>query len=182
MANVGDTRIAFGRSYVYLNPDTTPSTPEVSRPGTWRLEGEFEQESAPVPPVGLSTTGVVGGSSSVESGQLLYVNSDGELELAKATDLTLGTVAGVAVDDGNVGDTITYTRNEVIDFFEVASLVDGGGDGGLLIPGVSYYLSNITAGNWTNTPNTTNPGVVTQVGLAVGYNKMSIEIQEPLVL
>lgn len=187
MSVIGETKVRFNRSYVYLNPDTSASTPENQRIGTWRLTGT-ESGTDPGPGPGPSPEGSLGFQTTVNEaggisvGQLVVVDEDGA-SLAKADSYANAVVAGVAVTAGNDGDIITVTRNETVDFYNVNSLVDGGGVGGFLDPGTNYYLSSITAGNWTKTPDTTTGGaVVIQVGTAVGPNSMSVEIQQPLVI
>lgn len=184
MAVIGETKIRFGRSYVYMNPDTSISTPPESRLGTWRLSRDEDTDSPIVPTV----EGVLGflvevrEAGGVTIGQLVVVDQSGA-RLAKADDLDTSMVAGVVIENGALGDTVTVTRNESIDFYNVAGLVDGGGTGGFLETGVNYYLSSTTAGNWTPVPDISTAGyVVAQVGTATGPNSMSIEIQSPIVI
>ena len=187
MAVVGETKVRFSRSYVYLNPDTSASTPENQRIGTWRLTG-VDDGNDPDPGPGPAPEGSLGFQTEVNEaggisvGQLVVVDENGAF-LAKADSYANAVVAGVAVTAGNNGDIITVTRNETVDFYNVNGLVDGGGNGGFLDVGANYYLSSTTAGNWTKTPDTITGGaVVIQVGTAVGPNSMSIEIQQPLVI
>ena len=184
MAVIGETKIRFSRSYVYLNPDTSIPSPESARVGTWRLNGEEAGGDDPGP--GPSPDGSLGFLASVEepgginAGQIVYTDDNGA-RLANASSFATSGVAGVAVTSGNQNDVITVTRNEVLDFYTVTQHVDGSPD--FLVAGSNYYLSAVTAGNWTTTPDTTTPGaVVIQVGTAVGPNKMSIEIQPPIVI
>ena len=185
MAVVGETRVRFNRSYVFLNPDTSASTPEEQRPGTWRLasdEGSDDPGTGPAPEGTLGFQTVCKESGGISVGQLVVVDNNGAT-LAQADAYSTAVVAGVALTAGNLDDVITVTRNETVDFFNVAGLVDGGGVGGFLDTGANYYLSSTTAGNWTDTPDVSTAGaVVIQVGTAVGPNSMSIEIQQPLVI
>ena len=184
MSVIGETRVRFGRSYVFLNPDTSISTPDDARVGTWRLSREEDSEN-PLPPVVEGSLGFlieVRETGGISTGQLVRLETDGAY-LAKADAYSTAVVGGVAISSGNQGEIITVTRNETVDFFDVAGQVDGGGTGGYLTTGDNYYLSATTAGNWTTTPDTTTAGaVVAQVGTAVGPNKMTIEIQQPLVI
>lgn len=184
MSTIGETRIRFGRSYVFLNPDTSVSTDEDDRVGTWRLSRDTESEDV-APPVVEGSLGFlvevteVGG---IVAGQLVIIDNAGA-SLAKADSYSTSVVAGVALSSGAVGDDITVTRNETIDFFNVSSLVDGGGASGYLETGKNYYLSSTTAGNWTSTPDVSTGGVVVaQVGTAMGPNSISIEVQPPIVI
>ena len=185
MPIVGETKIRFGRSYVYINPDTSVSTPENSRVGTWRLNRDSQSEGGgdgPVVEGALGFLAEVLESGGILEGQLVIIDSNG-IRLAKADNLNTAIVAGVAIQDGALGDNITVTRNETIDFFNVSGLVDGGGVGGYLETGANYYLSAANAGNWTPVPDIATGGyVVAQVGTATGPNAMSIEIQPPLVI
>ena len=184
MAVIGETKIRFGRSYVYINPDTSISTPPESRIGTWCLNRDEDVEGPDVP----TAEGVLGflvevlEPGGVTEGQLVIANQSG-IRLAKADDLNTSMVAGVVIESGALGDTVTVTRNESIDFFNVAGLIDGGGVGGYLEVGRNYYLSSVTAGNWTPVPDISTAGyVVAQVGTATGINSMSIEIQSPVFI
>ena len=182
MSVIGETKIRFGRSYVFLNPDTGVSLPESQRIGTWRLQRDEEQEedTGPVAEGALGYLAVVKEAGGVIAGQLVYIETDG-IRLAKADAYSTAVVAGVVLQDGALDDLVTVTRNESIDLFNVTTLVDGGGANGFLEVGKNYYLSAAKAGNWTTTPDTTTAGaVVQQVGTAVGPNKMSIEIQAPV--
>ena len=184
MPLVGETKIRFGRSYVYLNPDTSVSTPEDSRVGTWRLNRDTESPdvSPPVVEGSLGFLAEVRESGGISEGQLVIIDDDGVL-LAKADNLSTAIVAGVAIQSGALGENITVTRNETVDFYDVTGLVDGGGVNGYLETGANYYLSAATAGNWTPVPDIATGGyVVAQVGTATGPNSMSIEIQPPLVI
>ena len=182
MSVEGETRIRFGRSYVYLNPDTELSLPEDQRIGTWRLQRDEapDEESGPVAEGALGYLATVKEPGGVIAGQLVYIESDG-IRLAQAGAYSTAVVAGVVLQDGVLDDLVTVTRNETIDFFNVTTLVDGGGVGGFLDVGTNYYLSATTAGNWTSTPDTTTAGaIVQQVGTAVGPHQISVEIQAPV--
>jgi len=184
MAVPGETRIRFGRSYVYINPDTSVSTPELSRIGTWRLsrDTESDDDAGPAAEGSLGFLAVVREPAGVTVGQLVTIDKDGIL-LAKANSLDTAIVAGVVLTAGALGDSVTVTRNESVAFFDVSGLVDGGGVEGYLETGTNYYLSTNTAGNWTPVPDITTAGyVVAQVGTATGPNSMSIEIQSPIVI
>ena len=89
----------------------------------------------------------------------------------------------MALEAGAQGDQITITRNELVDIFDVAGLVDGGGVGGYLDVGGLYYLSATNPGSYTQTPDTTTAGGSgLPVGTAVGPNKFAVEIQSPIVV
>ena len=183
MSDPGDLKVRFGRSYIFLNPDTSIPTPEDSRVGTWRLAGDDTPPGpgpGPSPSGGLGFKSIVKEAGGITRGQLVYVDDDGA-KLAKADAYSTAQVAGVAFTSAALDEEITITRNEAVDFFNVNNLVDN--DTGFLDVGELYYLSSNTAGNWTRTPDVTTAGtVVAQVGIAVGPNKMSIEVQPPIVI
>ena len=93
-------------------------------------------------------------------GNLVYIDSSGDMRLADASSVATANVAGMAVTAGN-GDLVNFSRNEVESIFNVDLVVDGAPT--FLTPGAIYYLST-TPGKWTTTPDTTTPGAV--VGLA----------------
>ena len=183
MASPGDLKVRFGRSYIFLNPQTSVPSPEQARIGTWRLEIDEVDPGPgpdPSPPGALGFKARVKEAGGIAVGQLVYLSSDGA-RLAKADTYTTAQVAGIAFESGAFDTEITVTRNETVDFFDVPNLVDGGPQ--FLTTGNLYYLSATTAGNWTTTPDTTTAGVVVaQVGTAVGANLMSVEIQPPIVI
>ena len=67
MANVGESRVRFGRSYVFLNPGSTPADI-----GTWRLTDEDTDSPGPDPDASaLIESGVIAGGVTVANSQLL---------------------------------------------------------------------------------------------------------------
>ena len=181
MPNVGDTKEFNGRSYIYLNP-ATDSGDTTGTVGTWRLR---------VDDTGTPSGGGGGGGSTdlsataitavnIAAGQLVRINSSGQLDLADASSISTATVAGMALETIAAGAACKFVRNEVVDFYYAGSYVDGSPTN--LTPGATYYLST-TAGNWTTTPDTTTSGaVVRSCGIAVDNDKMSIEIQTATVI
>ena len=181
MPNVGDTKDKFGRSYIYLNP-AAASGDTVGTVGTWRLR----VDDIGTPPDGgggggiadLSATAIAG--VNIGAGQLVRINSSGNLELADASSISTATVAGMAMETKTAGAACKYVRNMVEDFFYASQFVDTTPTN--LTPGTTYYLST-TPGNWTTTPDTTTAGaVVRSCGVAVDTDKMSIEIQSATVI
>ena len=181
MPNVGDTKDIFGRSYIYLNPAAT-SGDTTGTAGTWRLR---EDDTGTPDPGGggggttdLSVTAIA--AVAIDAGQLVRINSSGELELADASSITTATVAGMAIQTVDAAAPCKYVRNMVEAFYYAGALVDGSPTN--LTPGATYYLST-TAGNWTTTPDTTTSGAVVRAcGVAVDTDKMSIEIQSATVI
>lgn len=176
MANVGDTKERFGRSYIYLNPP--PSG--LGTIGTWRIR----RDDTGTPPVDgggggdtdLSFRAVVApGSPDIKLGNLVYLNATGQVELASAASIETSAVAGMAIEAKSAGELIEFTRNETEQIFNVNLVVDGAP--AFLVPGEVYFLST-TPGNWTTAPDTTTAGaVVRSCGTALDTNQMSIEIQ-----
>ena len=180
MPNVGDTKDKFGRSYIYLNP-AAASGDTVGTVGTWRLR---------VDDIGTPSGGGGGGTTDlsvtaiaavdIDAGQLVRIDSNGKLDLADASSVATGTVAGMAIEAKSAAAPCKYVRNMVEDFYYASSFVDGTPTN--LTPGTTYYLST-TPGNWTTTPDTTTAGaVVRSCGVAVDTDKMSIEIQSATVI
>ena len=181
MANPGDTKERFGRSYIYLIPSENNF-----EPGTWRLRVD-DNGTPPIDGGGggeadlSSRTVVAADETAMSVGQLVYVAGDGTLRKAVASDVATADVAGMVIEAANPGEICTHTRNEVKDIFNVSALVDGAP--GLLTPGASYYLSAVTPGNWTILPDTTTAGAVVRVcGYAIDTNKMAIEISNATVI
>ena len=180
MANAGDTKERFGRSYIYLIP-----TGNAFDIGTWRVRVD-DQGTPPIDGGGggeadLSFRAVVATDETPMSvGHLIYIDDEGRARKASASSITTADVAGMVIEAATAGSLCTFTRNEVKEIFNVSDLVDG--DPALLSPGESYYLS-INPGKWTTTPDTTTPGaVVRPCGLAFDSNSMSIEIQNATVI
>ena len=182
MPNVGDTKDIHGRSYIYLNPaassgDTTGTS------GTWRLRVDDTGTFVPGGGGGGGTTDLSVTATTavaISAGQLVYINSSGQLDLADASSISTATVAGMAIQTVGAGSPCKYVRNMVEDFYYASSLVDT--TPANLTPGVTYYLST-TPGNWTATPDTTTAGAVVRAcGVAVDNDKMSIEIQTATVI
>ena len=181
MPNPGDTTERFGRSYIFLNPEPNG----LGTVGTWRIRVD-DTGTPPVDgggggDVDLSSRAIVApGSPAVVAGNLLYLNSSGQVELADASSITTSVVAGMAIEGKAAGELVEFTRNETKDIFDVASVIDGSPT--FLTPGATYFLST-NPGKWTTTPDTTTSGVVVRAcGLAIDNNKMTIEIQNATVI
>lgn len=180
MANQGDTKERFGRSYIYLIP-----TGNAFDIGTWRVRVD-DEGTPPVDGGGggdadLSFRAVVASDeTAMDVGHLIYIDSSGQARKADASSMATADVAGMVTGSATPGNLCTFTRNEVKEIFNVSSLVDGGP--ALLVPGESYYLST-NPGKWTTTPDTTTAGaVVRPCGMAFDSNSMSIEIQNATVI
>jgi hypothetical protein len=179
MANPGDTKDRFGRSYIYLIPGDNNFAI-----GTWRVRVD-DQGTPPIDgdpeKSDLSYRAVVAADESpMDVGHLIYIDSVGQARKASATSITTADAAGMVIEAAQPGESCKFTRNEVKEIFNVAGLVDGSPS--LLTPGESYYLSK-NPGKWTTTPDTTTPGVVVRpCGLAFDENSMSIEIQNATVI
>ena len=123
---------------------------------------------------------VAADSPAVGVGNLVYIDSAGDMRLADASTYETSVVAGMAVTAGNPGELVNFTRNEIETIFNISTLVDGSPS--FLEPGEMYYLST-NPGKWTTTPDTTTPGVAVRVcGTAVSQNDMSVEIQIATVI
>ena len=176
MATVGETKLRFGRSYIFLNPGSTPADL-----GTWRLTAEDTDTPGPDPDASaLIEEGVVAGGVTVANSQLLSMNATGQLVLADASSQTAGNVVGVALSNGSPGDTISYTRNQAVTLVDRAALIDDASD---LEVGKYYFLSAVNPGCYTRTPDTTTTGaVLVQIGMAISPSDILIEIQPEVLI
>ena len=180
MPDPGDTKERFGRQYIFINPTTGVE----GAIGTWRLRID-DTGTPPIDGGGggggsadLSVAGVAG--ETIIAGELLYMDVSGNLRLASAASVSTSQVVGMARTGGSQGEAIRYVRNEVEEFFNAGTVVDGAPAS--LIPGQIYFLST-TPGNWTTTPDTTTTGaVVRSCGIATSVTKMSVEIQIATVI
>lgn len=176
MANVGDTKDRFGRQFIFLNP--APNG--LGTVGTWRLR----EDDNGTPPVDGGGGGdadlsfratIAAGSASINIGNLVYLNSLGQVELASASSITTSVVAGMATTAAAAGELVDVTRNEIKSIFNPSLVVEG--SPATLTPGQVYYLGR-EDGKWTTTPDTTTAGnVVRSCGTALDSNQMAIEIQ-----
>jgi hypothetical protein len=177
MPQIGEGRLRFGRSYIWLNPD-----PNLG-PGTWRLTGlEVDDgDDGPTPSDFYSQASVRADSPGITENQLIYIDDNGQAGLADASSILTARVAGVAVTNAVAGSFVTYTRNQPIDILNVSTVVDDAPTA--LEQGRYYWLSAVNPGNYTRTPDTTTSGaVLMQVGLALSANEFTIEIQNPVVI
>lgn len=179
MPVIGETKQRFSRSYVWLNPSVGSSS---FTAGTWRLTGDDEAGGDDPDISALIETGVIAPGVTISPSQLIYIDgTSGQLRLAQANSTTTGKVAGISLTGGSPGDTIQYTRNQGVTIQNLSDRVDGAP--AELELGKYYYLSAVTAGNITRTPDTTTAGsVVVQVGLALSRTELTIEIQAPLLI
>jgi len=174
MPSVGDSKIEFGRSWVYLQPGS-------QGPGTWRLTGDDNASNPGEDTSAFLFTAQMAPGSVAQVGSLLYLTSNGQADLADASALTSSRVAGAATTPATGGTVVTYTSSLPITSIAAANVVDGSPSN--LTPGALYYLSSLVPGNYTTTPDTSTSGaVLIQVGVALDTNEMNIEISAPLVI
>ena len=183
MPDIGDTKVEFTRSYVFLNPPLTEGVADNELGvGSWSLTNDDVAGGGGGGGGGAVTAQAVVDASSptIVAGQLIYITASGTCKPAIATSFTTAKVAGVAKETITAGNTLTYQRNYNADITTTASIIDG--NPGALVPNTWYFLSATNAGHWTTTPDTTTAGyVVIQCGLAIGPVQMSVEIQPPVV-
>ena len=179
----GDTKERFNRSYVAYKPESEYAE---ATPITWNLTYE-DQTSNPTPPdqfAGIQILDVILANPNSETepynaGTLIYIGNDGLGYRSSASNPETAKVAGALLEDAPPGTTAKYARNAVIDIFDT-NVIDG--DAPTLIPNQYYYLSDVQAGNWTLTPNTSTTGVtVIQCGQAVSISRMAVEIQQSIL-
>ena len=175
MPAVGDTQIKFNRTYIWIkgNPNA---------PGAWRLTGNDNTPGANQDQSALETTGIVASTRpSIAANQLVYVDSAGTIDLADASAIATGKVAGAAIAAAIANGPVTYARNVAINIINPDVVIDDAPTS--LEVGKYYYLSSTNPGNYTRTPDTSTSGaVLVQVGLAVDLGNIIIELQEPLVI
>lgn len=176
MSNVGDTKSKFGRQYIYLNPD--PSLTEFTNAalGHWRLA----VDDTGTPPVGLSFRAPVAANSpAIAVGNLIYIDSAGDMRLADASTYDTSVVAGMAVTAGTPGQSVSYARNEIETMYNISTLIDGAPMN--LVANQTYYLST-NPGKWTTSPDTTTTGAVVRIcGTAITQTEMAVEIQNATI-
>lgn len=184
MPAVGDTEIRFGRSYIFIDP--TPQTvllknTPASTVGTYRLSLDDEyiisgDDGSGPSGDSITTAQIMNGEGIIKIGTLLYADSVGRVGRAIANDSIKSVVVGVALEEKNEGETITYGSNLVFDIFATGEVVEND-LGGLLATGFHYYLSSNEAGKWTTTPDTATEGsYVVQCGTAIGTNRFMVNI------
>ena len=175
MPAIGDTQVKFDRTYIWLKGNA-------NAPGAWRLTGNDNTPGANQDQSSLETNGTVASSrATIAANQLVYVNSSGAIDLADASAIATGKVAGAALTNAIANGPVTYTRNMAVNITNPAVVVDSAPSA--LELGKYYYLSATNPGNYTRTPDTTTSGaVVVQVGLALDNANMTIEVQDPLVI
>ena len=175
MPAIGDTQVKFDRTYIWLKGNA-------NAPGAWRLTGNDNTPGASQDQSALQVTGTVASTrASIAANQLVYVDSTGAIDLADASAIATGRVAGAAVATAVANGPITYTRNTQVNITNQSAVVDGAP--ATLEIGKYYYLSATTPGSYTRTPDTSTTGaVLVQVGLALDTANMTIEVQDPLVI
>tara|TARA_B100001093_G_scaffold40718_1_gene34621 strand:+ start:8697 stop:9233 length:537 start_codon:yes stop_codon:yes gene_type:complete len=178
MANLGDTKNVFGRSYIFRNPDTALG-PSVYALSSKDLVPVDEDDDVEV----ISGSAVYDVSSpvSAQRGTPLAFTSFGTLIPAIATDLSTAQVVGVALNSTNPGQTVSFTSDADLTFTGIAGITDEGNNN--FVVGGKYYLSATNAGNFTLTPDTTTSGnVVIAIATAVSGNRIALEISQPVVI
>ena len=174
MPAIGDTKVEFNRTYIYLQSN-------VDGPAGWRLTGNDNTPSANQDQSALVASGTVASGVTIAVNQLVYVTATGEIGLADASTAATAKVAGVAIAGAGAGSTVSYTRNQPINILNVSTVVDGAPS--TLEAGKIYWLSATNPGNYTRTPDTTTAGaVLVEVGLALDTANMAIEIQREVVI
>lgn len=185
MPNVGETKTLFGRSYVWLQPNTSiPNLPAAGNPGVWRLNTDDDWITSNQAGATVSFDALLDSSvSSIVIGQLVYITSTGTVALADATSIATAKVAGVATNSASSGQTVTVGTNASVLIPDLSVCVDGATSSSTFNIGSFYYLSSLTPGNWTATPDTTTQGkVVVPCGVAASSNRMAVDIETPTVV
>lgn len=116
--------------------------------------------------------------STTLKGMVLYVPSDGHVDLARADAASTTRAVGLANEDvtaSATGDYITEGQIEKSDWTTVAGTT-------FLTPGVFYYLSTTNAGQITSTAPSTATEYVVVVGRALTNTVLDVEIAQPILL
>ena len=185
MPNVGETRTRFGRSYVWLLPNTSINNlPDAANHGVWRLNTDDDWITSNTAGATVSFDAALDSSvSSIQIGQLVYVTSTGTVALASAQSIATAKVAGVATNTASAGQTVTVGTNCTVLIPDLSVCVDNTTSSSNFTIGNFYYLSAVTAGNWTATPDTTTAGrVVIPCGVAVEDHRLAVDIETPTVV
>tara|TARA_Y100000401_G_scaffold72133_1_gene58212 strand:+ start:30551 stop:31108 length:558 start_codon:yes stop_codon:yes gene_type:complete len=185
MPNVGDTANRYGRSYVWLQPNTSISNlPASANPGVWRLNTDDDWITSNQSGATVSFDALLDSSvSTIAIGQLVYVTSTGTVALANASAIATAQVAGVATNVASAGQTVTVGTNASVLVPNLSVCVDGATSSSVLSIGSFYYLSSLNSGFWTSTPDTTTPNkVVIPCGVAVSSNRLAVDIETPTVV
>ncbi len=185
MPNVGDTQIKYGRSYVWLQPNTSiTNLPDSANPGVWRLNTDDDWITANEAGATVSFDALLDGSvNAVTIGQLLYVTTSGTVALADASSIATARVAGVATNAATAGQNVIVGTNANILVPDLSVCIDGALSTDSLNIGDFYYLSSLNPGNWTATPDTTTQNkVVVPCGVAAAANRLAVDIETPTVV
>lgn len=185
MPNVGDTITKYGRSYVWLQPNTSISNlPSSANPGVWRLNTDDDWITANIAGATVSFDALLDSSvNNILIGQLVYITSTGTVALADATSIATARVAGVATNAATSGQTVTVGTNCSTLIPDLSVCVDGASSSSAFSIGSFYYLSSLTPGNWTLTPDTSTPNkVVIPCGVAAAANRIAVDIETPTVV
>lgn len=185
MPNVGDVTNRYGRSYVWLEPNTSiASLPSSANHGVWRLNTDDDWITSSDASATVSFDALLDNSvSSIAVGQLVYVTSSGTVALANASSIATARVAGAATNVATSGQTVTVGTNATLLIPDLSVCVDGATSTSTFSIGSFYYLSSVNPGNWTLTPDTTTPNkVVIPCGVAAAARRLAVDIETPTVV
>lgn len=116
--------------------------------------------------------------STTAKGMVVYVSSNGHVDLALADDYSTAGVVGfcnAAVSADNVGEYVTEGPMDLDDWTAVAGTAS-------LSPGAVYFLDEANAGMITTSAPEDGGECVTVVGRATTENSLDIEIATPILL
>lgn len=115
--------------------------------------------------------------NSIQTGQPLYIKSNGHADLASAAAIGTAGVCGLALINAIATTSVAYSPDAVLELADW-TLITGAV---YLTTGAVYFLSPI-AGKLTATAPTELGQIVLVVGNALSSTKFSIEIQQPFLL
>jgi hypothetical protein len=149
-------------------------------------DGSLQQlQPTDVLEVGVGNQGFIttnGNSTEIlTEGQIVYVKSDGTVDLANAdtvaTSKAIGLVKDASVAIGASCVIVTDGMIEILDWTDV--LITGDSD---LVIGSAYYLSDVEDGKITSSRTTLTGSSVVYIGRAVSTTALEISIERPILL
>gem|GEM_PF-6271666 len=159
-------------------------------PHLWEAEAYLLVAGAPAPdgvplpdPVAAEQwLGTYAGEAAVPlaAGQVVRVEADGRLALARADADATARAAGVVVRAGGPGELVEWTVNRPVDLPDWSAVLED--DASVLVPGVDYVLSGIVSGRITPEIPTTPGWWVVPVGRAVAPTILHVYLDRAIKL
>jgi len=114
--------------------------------------------------------------SATKSGQVVYISSDGHVDLARADSGTTADAIGLSVNTITINSTDYILTEGSITKTDWSNISDASA----LVPGAIYYLSSVDSGDITiNAPSS---GYLVRIGRAINSQTLDIEIAQEVRL